>query len=223
MKNAKLNARVTGVLFILGTAAGVVAAALFEPLAASENYLFSLGNHPVQGLWSALLTMFMGFACAGIGISLYPAIKPYGEGHALATTGFRIMEGTMHVVNAFLIVALLSLGQVFLVSGVSEEFFFRSAGAALKAVRAWSNNGSAVFPWCIGAFIYYGVFFKTKLVPRWLSLWGIGSLILFLISAFGVMFGALGFFSPVQQLLCLPIALQEMVLALWLIVKGYRQ
>ena len=78
-----------------------------------------------------------------------------------------------------------------------------------------------LFPWCIAATIYYAIFYRTRLVPRWLSVWGLIGLAMMLVSTFAAMFGFLDSMSPVQIVLNFPIALQEMVLAVWLIVKGY--
>jgi len=70
--------------------------------------------------------------------------------------------------------------------------------------------------------MYYGVFFAARLVPRWLSVWGFLGLALMIVAALLAMFGVIGPMSPVEVGLNVPIALQEMVLAGWLIVKGYR-
>ena len=72
-----------------------------------------------------------------------------------------------------------------------------------------------------GALMYYAIFYKSKLIPRWLSGWGIVAAALCLISGILVMFNIIEFFTPVQIALNIPIALQEMVLAVWLIVKGF--
>lgn len=62
--------------------------------------------------------------------------------------------------------------------------------------------------------IYY-VFYQSKLIPRWLSVWGLIGAILYLTVPI------LNLFGFAFEILMLPLALQEMVLAVWLIVKGF--
>jgi hypothetical protein len=223
MINSKTNARITGVLFILGTVPPMVAGVLWGRFVSSPDYLSSMAAHSVQVLLLALFDiLFLGIACAGIGISLYPVLKRHSEGLALGAMGFRLIEGALQIVSAIVLVALLSVSQEFVKAGSPPQSGFQSAGAAIKVVRDWASNGTAVFPWCAGAFIYYSIFYRTRIVPRWLSVWGLMGLVLFLISAFAVMFGILGSFSPIQMLLSLPIMFQELALAVWLIAKGYQ-
>jgi len=68
--------------------------------------------------------------------------------------------------------------------------------------------------------MYYSLFFRSRLVPRWLSGWGVAAA--FLMMTAGVL--ALVSNSDVTSyaFLILPIAVQEMVLAVWLLVKGFR-
>ena len=222
MIDAKANARITGFLFILGSLPPIVAAMLWGPIVSSPDYLSAMAAHSSQILLLALSVMFMGFACAGIGISMYPVLKPRGEAMALGAMGFRIMEGTLQVASAAILVALLALSQEFVKAGSPADSWFQPAAAAIKGVREWMANGVYLFPWCIGSFIYYAVFYRTRLLPRWLSAWGLLGLALMLAGAFAGMFGLLRSFSPVQLLLMLPIMAQEMVLAAWLIIKGYK-
>ena len=224
MIDSKANARITGVLFILGTVPPMAAGLLWAPFVSSPDYLSGMAAHSVQILCLALFDLlFLGLACAGIGISLYPVLKRHGEGLALAVMGFRLIEGALQIVGAFVLIALLAVSQEFVKAGSPANSFFQPAAAAIKAVRDWAANGSAVFPWCAGATIYYAIFYRTRLVPRWLSVWGLLGLALFLVSAIAAMFGFIGSFSTAQMALSLPIMAQEMVLAGWLIVKGYKE
>ena len=224
MTNARINARITGVLFILGTVPPIASGILWGSIVSSPDYLSGMAAHGVPVLLLALSNMlFLGLACAGIGISLYPVLKPHGEALALGAMGFRLIEGAIQIVGAIVLVALLAVSREFVKAGSPPDSFFQPAAAAIKAVRDWAANGSAVFPWCTGAYIYYAIFFRTRLVPRWLSIWGLLGLTLFLVSAFAVMFGLISSFSKIQMLLSLPILVQELVLAFWLIVKGYKE
>ncbi len=80
---------------------------------------------------------------------------------------------------------------------------------------------TAVPAWCIGAFMYYSLFYKTRLVPRWLAVWGLAGITLVVTAAMLVLFRQIAPMSSAQLLLSFPIAIQEMVLAIWLIVKGF--
>jgi hypothetical protein len=70
--------------------------------------------------------------------------------------------------------------------------------------------------------LYYIIFYRTKLVPRWLSGWGIVAAIFTMFSALLTMYGLIAPFSTAQVILNLPILPQELVLAVWLIVKGFK-
>ena len=78
---------------------------------------------------------------------------------------------------------------------------------------------AAVFAFSLGAFMYYYLFFQSRLIPRWLSGWGIAATVLMLAACLLALFS--GSYVTGYALLILPIAVQEMVLAVWLIVKGF--
>jgi len=221
INHSRNSARITGVLFILGTVPVMVAMGLWGQSVSSPDYLSLMAAHSNDVLLLALTIIFMGLACAGIGISMYPILKPHGEALALGVISFRVMEGTLQLVSAISTAVLLALSQEFVRAGSPADSFFQPAAAVVMSVREWLSNGFYLFPWCVAAFIYYTVFYRTRLLPRWLSAWGLLSLLLMLIGALAGMFGLIDAFSPPQMLLMLPIMLQEMVLAVWLIVKGY--
>jgi hypothetical protein len=78
-----------------------------------------------------------------------------------------------------------------------------------------------MIPFGVGAFMYYYVLYRSRLVPRWLSGWGLVAIVLSLAS--NVLAGftqQLGFATAINML-SIPIGLQEMVLAVWLIAKGF--
>ena len=70
-------------------------------------------------------------------------------------------------------------------------------------------------PFALGALMFYVLLYRSRLVPRWLSTWGLVGAALYIVPPFGSMFG-LSFGA-----LMAPLAVQEMVLAVWLIAKGF--
>ena len=70
--------------------------------------------------------------------------------------------------------------------------------------------------------MYYAVFYRSKLIPRWLSVWGLIAIVLLLSAVFITLFDGEPYsISGNLVFLALPIALQEIVLAVWLLVRGF--
>lgn len=211
---------ISGVLFLLGFA-GVVTVALTKPILDHPDYLNKLAANENQIILGALFQFIMAAACAGIGISLYPVLKKYNAGLALGAVAFRIIEAVFQIAGFIILLLLLTLSNDFVKAGSPVSSYFQTAGALLQAGNFWSNQVAAILAWNIAALMYYSVFYQTKLIPRWLSGWGLVGIMLTSVVSLLLLFRIIVPMSPIQVALSLPIALQEMVLAIWLIVKGF--
>ena len=98
---------------------------------------------------------------------------------------------------------------------------FQATGDALVAVREWAPGFIAGLAFFVGTFMYNYVMYRSRLVPRWLSGWGLVGAVLGLVATVYVGFTQDFGFTTVNDVLNAPIGLQEMVLAVWLIVKGF--
>jgi membrane-bound metal-dependent hydrolase YbcI (DUF457 family) len=72
-----------------------------------------------------------------------------------------------------------------------------------------------------GALLYNIGFIKTKLVPRYLSIWGMAAAVMHILACVLTFYGYESF-SPLNMVLNVPIAIQEMVMAVYLIIFGFR-
>ena len=216
----RTNAAIVGVLFILGTVPAILGAVNGKPILGAPDFLIKMSANEGQMLIYTLTMFIMGVACAGIGLALYPILKEYNEGLAIGTVGFRVIEGVLDIVAAISLIALLALSQEFVKAGAPDASYFQTVGVVINAGTDWLNHGAVLLCWCIGAFMYYSLFYQYRLVPRWLSVWGLVAICLATISGVLVMLHVIPGFGTVQMLLNLPIFPQEMVLAVWLIAKG---
>ena len=116
------------------------------------------------------------------------------------------------------LLSLLTLGQQFTTAGAADRTSLQAIGNLLVSVRDHAAL-LAVFAFCLGAFMYYYLFFQSRLIPRWLSGFGIVAIILMMAACVLSLFSGNRITSYIP--LAAPIALQEMVLAVWLIVKGF--
>lgn len=212
--------RTTGVLFILGTVPMIMAMLLFGQHLSSPDILSAVAAHRLSTLLIALAIICMGLACGGIGISLYPVLKRHGESLAMTVTGLRLMEGALQIATSVGFFALVALSQEFVKAGNPPDSFYQSAGAAINAINNWATNIYAL-PFMAAALIYYAVFFKTGLVPRWLAAWGFVGILLILGSWLASVLLLVDSSSSVLFLFNMPILVQELVLAVWLIVRGF--
>ena len=106
------------------------------------------------------------------------------------------------------------------IAGAPDASYFQTLGTLLlKGNDSIRTISQIVFP--LGALIFYCLLYQSKLIPRWISGWGLIAAILWLATTLLDLFGIISSWSTVQVVLALPIGLQEMVMAVWLIVKGF--
>jgi hypothetical protein len=220
MNTNRKTAISVGVLFIIASVLGVLGRSFSQPILDAPDYLIKISANENQVIIGGLLSLLAAFASAGIAIGLYPVLKKHHEALALGSVGLRVMEGMLYIVGVVGLLSILTLSQEYVKAGASNASLFQASGTSLLAVRDWAGKLS-IIAFTLGALMYYYVFYQSKLVPRWLSGWGFLGAALSLAAALLAISGQIIYFSTVFILLQLPIGVQEMVLAVWLIVKGF--
>jgi len=215
------TAAVVGVLFILGTVPALLSLPLMLNTVSAPDHLTAISTNEGQMVIFTAVKFIMGIACAGIGLALYPILKKYNEGLAFGAAGFRVIEGAVQVVGALLYVVLLALSQEFVKAGAPASSYFQTADVLINTGIGWFRDAANLLTFGIGALMYYVVFYQYRLVPRWLTVWGLVGITLTIISALLVMFHLLPPFGTILIVLLMPILPQELVLAVWLIAKGF--
>src|SRR5665647_248211 len=210
---------IVGVLFIIYTGFDILSFLFLGPVT-STNYLVSVSENSGLVGTGALILLIGGLCGAGIAISLYPVLKKFNAGLALGAVGFRISEGVLRFVAVGGYLLLITLSQQFVQAGAPDSSYFQTLGALVYAGNRW-RNVLTVLAFSVGALLYYIIFYRTKLIPRWISGWGLVGAILLMVSSALVTVGLIAPFSTTQVILNLPILPQELVLAAWLIVKGF--
>lgn len=210
----KKRARIIGLLFIIATVTGAVSYA-FGGNFNSSDYIAQISGNENSIFIGALLVFIMAFSCSGIAIAIYPIIKKHCPSLAIGSVVFRAIEGVLNTMFSICLLTIVSLSQ-------SGEL---TSDIGKMLITFMHNLGSfgATMAFCLGALLYYVAFFKTKQIPRWLSIWGVVGAFLHIIATVLGIFGYDSFGpSFIFIIINLPIALQEMVFAVWLIAKGFR-
>ncbi|HEV7210638.1 MAG TPA: DUF4386 domain-containing protein [Blastococcus sp.] len=216
----RTNALVAGVLFIVATAASLLSGPFLAPVTGSDN-LTAAAHHQGQVATGVLLGYIAAFAAPGIAIALYPVLRKFGAGLALGAVGFRVIEGVLYAVGMTVLLSLSTLSGDFVDAGSPGGQTYAPLGRTMLAQYHWMGDTGMLMAFSIGGGLYYLAFYRSRLIPAWLSLWGLAGAALLMVAAVLVLFGAIGALSATQVVLALPIAVQEMVLAVWLIAKGF--
>ena len=210
-------AKIVGALYIIGTVAGALSTS-FLKVRNEPDYLTKIAENPNSLVVGAILTLVMGFALAMIPMFMFPILKKHSEALGVGYVIFRGgLEPCTYIISAVCYLALSSLGAGYAAGMGSAQLL--GAGAAINAI-ADSSVGAFVFG--IGALIFYTALYKYKLIPRWLSGFGLIAILLHIASGVLVLFGLQEPFDTGSMIMNLPIALQEMIMAAWLIIKGFR-
>jgi hypothetical protein len=221
MNTNRKTAIIVGVLYIIGTVAGILSVVFMTPILDDPDYLVKVSANENQILIGSLFVLTMGLALAMVPVMLFPIFKKFNEALAL---GYVVFRGALETVTYIAMVItqffLIIVSQEYTAAGAPDASYFQTLGALLqKGHDSISNILIIVFS--LGALMLYYLFYRSNLIPRWISGWGFIAILLHLATGFLIMFHLMSGFSTINMVVNLPIALQEMVMAVWLIVKGF--
>lgn len=216
MKEERKAALLAGGFYFVGLAAGLLSVV---PVVDLPDYLVQISTHANQVTIGALFQFIMMVAYMGMALALYPLLKKQSERLALGFLGFRLIAATIIVIGVITLPLLLTLSQQFVTSGASELSHFQTIGEMLRTARDLVNHTGTILVLSLGGLLLNVVLYKTKLVPRWLSGWGfLGALIAIVTSC---LFLTRLIDLTTSVYLDFPLAIQEIVFAIWLLVKGF--
>ncbi|XMB85362.1 DUF4386 domain-containing protein [Mycoplasmatota bacterium WC44] len=218
MNSIRKTTIIAGVLFIIGTIAGVLSIA---PAIDAPDYLVKASSNANQVIIGSIFQFIMAAAYVGFAILIYPILRKYNESLALGFIGFRFIAAVFNIIGVIIILLILTLSQEFIKAGAPDTSYFQTLGVLLRAGRDLVNHVAMILVHCLGGLMLYYIFYQTKLVPRWLSDWGLIGTVLTILASLLVMFHFIDIITPIYIVLSLPMALLEMFLAIWLIVKGF--
>ena len=115
--------------------------------------------------------------------------------------------------------ALLSLSKIHLSNEVVDSSYYQAIGNSIKAGNQWIFLIYITF-FALGAILLYRLLYQSKLVPRFISVWGFAAGVFMLAGTIGGLFDLFSI-SQIMLYCGAPIGINEFVLVGWLIVKGF--
>ncbi|NNM35438.1 MAG: DUF4386 domain-containing protein [Gemmatimonadetes bacterium] len=209
------------ILFIMATVLFSVGQAAHLSILNDPDYL-TLATASSGRIVAGTLTEFMGVLAIPLtAVFLFPLLKRHSESLARSYVTIRTIEAIPLLLVEGLILAILALGQS--PGGGDPSVDWQTVGATIQALReaVFLMSVGLVFP--IGCVLLNSMLLKTRLVPGWLAVWGIGAGVVLLSGSALSLFGLLEDVPPaaLEAAIAGPVAIQEMVFAGWLLAKGF--
>jgi len=218
MNTKKRTARIVGVLFLTAMVTSLLGGIWLESILNAPDYLTTVSANETQVTIGVILELINCAAVVGIAVMLFPILKKHSEALALGYVGIRVVEAAILTVAVISPLSLITLSQEYLTAGASDASYFQTLGTLLMAARAHLAGLVLAVFFSLGALLLYYLLYRSKLVPRFISVWGFIAVALLLtwnlLEAFGISISA-------GMILALPIILNEIFLGIWLIVRGF--
>jgi hypothetical protein len=221
MREHRAAATTAGILYITGTVAGVVSMVVSAPVRDARDPLAYAVEHSGTVVTAALLILVMGLSLAFVPVVLFPVLRPIDE---VLAVGYLIVRGavetTSYVVLAIGWLLLVPLGEAMAAgAGTASPAGVRVGSLVIDAEAA---NAVLAVVFCLGAGMFYVLLYRSRIAPRWISAWGLVAIPFYLAADLLAIYGVLDANAPEQVLMFMPMAVQEMVLAVWMIARGFR-
>ncbi|WP_017471454.1 DUF4386 domain-containing protein [Amphibacillus jilinensis] len=208
MDTNQMIARSVGVLYIIGTVAGILSVVFLGWVPGNAFANMSANQTEVQ--IGILFILIMAFSLAMVSVIIYPVAKTYHQVLALGYVVFRgALETFTYIITAIWLWLVLLSNQHIDTATFDNTPFLSGAGEQIHSIT--------MIVFSLGALMLYYLLYQSKLLPRWLSIWGLLASMLYLLT------GIFDFFRTIPTILLMPLALQEMVMAVWLIIKGFNR
>ncbi len=218
MNTNRKTAIIIGILFIIGTVAGLLS---IVSIIEKPDYLTIVSENANQIFLGAFFQLVMVPAYIGIALLLYPILRKHNERLSLGFVGFRFIAGAFHIIGVISLPLFLILSQEFVKAGAPDLSHFQTLGTLLRAGRDLLNHVGMIISLSIGGLMLYRILYQSKLIPRWLSSWGLIGSTLTILASLLLMIRLIDVVTPIYLVMNAPMAVQEIVLALWLIIKGF--
>ncbi|WP_025743518.1 DUF4386 domain-containing protein [Aquimarina pacifica] len=216
MNRKQTSVRIAGLLFLIQIITYIIGNQVFvSPVLYTPNFFEAIYQTADKLLIGAILEIVCGIAVVAISVLLYPTLRRYSERIAIWYVGFRISEFTIIIFSKIKMLSLIPLSKEYMnTEGVPNEYLTILGTSILSEHTIAVCMVMIIF--CIGATMFYYLLYRSKLIPRGISIWGLVGVLLVLIANIAQLSGI-----GLGMLIFVPMGLNELFLGFWLLLKGF--
>jgi hypothetical protein len=219
MNTVNKTSRILGVAFLLqfitSFSSGLfLQPALIVPGNISETML-RIADNPSLMKANILVDTLTALGVIFLGAMLFVALRKQSEKMALVGLGFYILEGALLAASRLEAFSLLRISQEYVTAG-RPAYLQTMANLALESMD-FVGFTLHMLAFCLGALLFYYLLYKSGVVPRVMSLWGLITVLPLLIATLLAIFD-----YQVPMFVALPYIPFEFVIGVWILVKGIK-
>jgi hypothetical protein len=215
MNTYRTTARVVGVLYLAGMAVGVVGNIIIQSILGAPDYLSTVSANSMKVAIGAMLWLMTVAGDAAHGVLMFPVLKQHNERIAFGYFGSRIVDAAFIGVHVLFVLLQIPLGSEYLKAAVPDTFYLQALSTLFVRVNLYAYQIGMIFVGIAGLMLCY-MFYKVKLVPRIVAVWGLVGYATILC---GSVLEVLGF--QLHLIHTIPGGLWELFIGVWLIAKGF--
>jgi hypothetical protein len=216
------TAFLAGALYLVTFLSSIPALGLKGPASGDPDFVLGAGNG-TGVLLGGVLDVVNALACIGTAVVLFPVVKRWGEAAALGFVATRVLEAATIFLGVISLFAVVTLRQDLAGATGAEEASLAVAGRTLAAVHQWTFLLGPGLMAGLNALLLGSLLYRSGLVPRVIPLIGLAGAPLLIASCTATVFGLWSQVSAGALVLTLPVAVWELSLGLWLLVRGFRR
>jgi hypothetical protein len=204
------------VIYLAGFIVGLVGTGLIQSILGAPDHLSIVSAHSMILAIGAILWLMAAAGDATHGILLFPILKQHSERIVLGYLASRIIDAVFLAVHVLFILLQIPLGSEDLQAKVLNTSFLQALGTVSIQANLYAYNIGMIALGLAGLMLNY-LFYRTKLVPRWVAVWGLVGYAILVCGMVLEVMGA-GLQSGVPEI---PGGLWEVFMGVWLIARGF--
>jgi hypothetical protein len=214
------NARAAGIAYLVTFAASIPAVLLIRPILDDPSYIVSVGSD-TRVLVGCLLDAVNAIACVATAVAVFPVVRRQNESMAVGFITSRMFEAAVIMIGVVSLLAIVSLRRDFADGAATDSASLVTTGQALVAVRDYTFQFGPNISAAINALLFGTLLYRSRLVPRVIPAMGLIGAPLLLAAGVTTVLG-LTEQGSVWFIGAIPIALWELSVGIWMVVKGFR-
>jgi hypothetical protein len=205
-----------GLILIQMIGSAMVNGVLEAPLFGAPGFLENAASHARQIAVGALLGLVTEALWVGIAITAFPVFWQRARAMTLWLVALAVVTLAVAVLESSGVMSMVSLSQAYAGASPADRWQLAWVRVAVASARNWAHFLARI---CDGAtiLVFYATLYRLALVPRALASFGLITVVLMLASVGMPLFGREVVFGMLA-----PLGLSQLLLALWLITKGFR-